>query len=51
MDQKISFSKNYNAQNTAFQKANLLNIVIHYVTTFYNKTAYCILSLSGSAYI
>lgn len=51
MDQEISFSKNYEAQNIAFLKANLLNIVTHYVTTSYNKTAHCILLLSGSAYI
>lgn len=38
-------------QNTAFQKANLLNIVNHYITLSYNKTACYISTLSDKAYI
>lgn len=51
MDQETSFWRTYEAQNTSFQEANLLNIVTHYVTTSYDKTACHTSSVGGEAYI
>lgn len=51
MDQETSFWGNYEAQNTAFQEANLLNIINHYINSSYNKIACCISILSNEAYI
>lgn len=38
-------------QNTAFQKATLLNIVNHYITLSYNKTVCYISTLDDEPYI
>lgn len=51
MDQETSFLGNYEVQNIAFQEANLLSIVTHYITSYYNKITYCISILSGKVYI
>ena len=51
MDKETSFWENHEVQNTAFQEANLLNIVNHYVNSSYNKTVFYISILGGKAYI
>lgn len=40
MGQETSFWENFEVQNTVFQEANLLNIVTHYITIFYDITSY-----------
>lgn len=51
MNRKTNVWANDKAQNIVFEKANLLNIITHYVITSYKKTAYYILSLDSKKYI
>lgn len=53
MDQEPSFWENYEAQNTVFQEANLLDIIVnhYYITKSHNKTPFRTLSIGGKAYI